>query len=112
MSAPDQYDRAIAILTKRVSAGDKDPILMAWGNPWTNAAGCLFAFAGRYPLGPGCGCLTQVRARHALAATPELTAAIRADRRLPRDPGKITLEHLPVFAEWQRKLDAELGRRP
>jgi hypothetical protein len=51
-----------------------------------------------------CGCITQVRAGR-IAYTPELTADIRADNSLPDRPDRITLEHLPRMAEWQRKID-------
>lgn len=53
----------------------------------------------------GCACLTLVRDGFN-AATPELTAEIRADKRLPKRPEDIRPEHLNVFAEWQRRLDA------
>jgi hypothetical protein len=60
-----------------------------------------------------CGCLTQIRGgwRGSLgaAATPELTADILADERIPASERAITLDKLNVFVEWQRRLDAELG---
>lgn len=83
---------------------------------WTDARD-LFRFASvngyasRDSKGKAIGCLTMVRGGKAcLAATPELTAAIRADDRLPSDEEHITPEHLPVMAEWQRRLDKELNR--
>jgi hypothetical protein len=39
-----------------------------------------------------------------------LTKAIRADARIPEGPQWITVNDLPVFAEWQRRLDKELKR--
>ncbi len=60
-----------------------------------------------------CGCLTQIHDdpdRYG-AWTPELTKEIVADDRIPTQPG-ITPENLPVFAEWQRKVDAALNREP
>lgn len=44
--------------------------------------------------------------------TWELTRAIRGDRHLPDDAGKITVGHLPRFAMWQRRIDKALGRVP
>lgn len=69
-----------------------------------------------------CGCLTQVRddCVCAEAQTPELTAAIRADDRLPRDTDDIRRPatraqlagYLEACADWQRRLDRELNRQP
>jgi len=47
---------------------------------------------------------------HYHAYTDDLTERIRADERIPDDPDRITVAHLPVFAEWQRILDKELKR--
>lgn len=38
----------------------------------------------------------------------ELTHAIRSDDRIPENAREITLEHLPVFKEWQERLDKEI----
>lgn len=59
-----------------------------------------------------CGCLTLIRAGTHVAQTPELTAQIKADKRLPDDVSKITPDNLPVFAEWQRRIDQVLNRTP
>lgn len=108
----DRYDKAIANLTERVNAGEADAIQDAWGFPGTDPAGCLFESTGRNPRDSEdvCGCLTQVRRGDYDGPTPELTALIRADARIPCGSKQITLADLPVFAEWQRKLDTELGR--
>jgi len=96
----DKYDEAIAYLTAR-----PDRIYYAWDHPY-EPMGALFRYAGE-----GCGCLTQIRSDPEMrAATPELTAAIRADKRIPLSPKDITVELLPIFAEWQRRIDKELGR--
>lgn len=58
------------------------------------------------------GCLTQVKCHYKDAETKELTTAIRADERLPNDGDDITHEMLPVFAEWQRRMDVMLDREP
>jgi hypothetical protein len=66
------------------------------------------------PFG-GCGCLTQVRlwgTDYAASRAPrirELCMEVSRDVRIPAYPEDITVEHLPVFVEWQRRLDAELG---
>lgn len=115
----DKYDEAIAYLTKH-----PDAIQDAWqAGDVHEEAGCLFvAVAPEHQLyghsvpftsGGDCGCLTTIRcgdSRFALAWTKELTEAIRADERIPKDPDDITVEHLPIFAEWQRRIDKELNR--
>jgi hypothetical protein len=62
-----------------------------------------------------CGCLTQIRSwgtDYAASREPrirELCMEVARDARIPAYPEDITVEHLPVFVEWQRRLDAELG---
>lgn len=99
----DEYDLHIERLTK-------DPSLIQ--EDWGKCRG-LFKLAGsprddrylRY------GCLTMIRrSTNYCAPTSELTEAIRADTRIPSNHADITLAHLPVFAEWQRRIDA-LGVR-
>lgn len=74
----------------------------------------LFAFCtpsgtvAKPPGGGACGCLTMVKAGGWVAWTPELTAAVRADGRLPKSFLGIEPEQLPAFAEWQRRLDTEI----
>lgn len=63
--------------------------------------------------GKDCGCLTIVRGDNEYpAATKELTSAIRSDRRIPCDDYDITVDHLPIFASWQRHIDRVLHRTP
>lgn len=95
----DQYDKQIERLL------DGNPNAAVFGSrvwsDWLEGIG-LFKMIGSY-----CGCLTQIRSNTLkLGPTPELTAAIRADQRIPLSPIQITKESLPVFAEWQRKIDA------
>jgi len=107
---PDKYDKAIAYLTQHPKE-----IMDAWYDggvcqlPSAHPAACLFQYAGNSPF-KCCGCLTMVK-NGCRAETPELTKAIRADERIPNGCEAITLEHLPVFAEWQRRLDKELNRK-
>jgi hypothetical protein len=108
----DKYDRAIEYLTEH-----PEKIEEAW-----NAAPvrpdevvddvrrvdderCLFAVTAM-----GFGCLTQVFCEFHEAPNPELTEAIRADHRIPKCVEYITPEDLPVFAEWQRRIDAMYER--
>lgn len=107
----DKYDKAIEYLTEH-----PEEIKKAWGYCSTHEAGCLFDYAGSKF---GCGCLTLVRDSFLfpqkyhvpfVAQTPELTEAIGRDERIPYSENDITLDHLPVFAEWQRKLDKYLAR--
>lgn len=105
----DKYDDAVAYLTKYPIG-----ILIAWHQDGPGSE--LFSFVTRSGLngesanGDTCGCLTQVRNRTYVAYTDALTAAIRADDRIPKESHEITIEILPVFAEWQRRIDRELGR--
>ena len=112
---PDKYDRAIAYLTEFPEAiGD------AWSSDGDSPGWPLFQYAtpdGKIGARDNrtCGCLTTIRFGHdkdfgSVAWTDELTAAILADERIPRLIGDVTLAHLPVFAEWQRRIDRELGR--
>ena len=107
----DKYDRAVVYLTEH-----PELIQDAWALEMPGdtekekeiARDCeaLFAYAG--PAGRGCGCLTQIRSGVRpvdRAATPELTALIRADERIPLDSAGIGVECLVVFAEWQRVID-------
>jgi hypothetical protein len=107
----DKYDEAIEYLTEHPTE-----IWPAWQDPRIHQAGILFLHCGdsskKYDHGDHCGCLTQIRSDHTyfVAATDDLTEAIRKDDRIPRSPSEITVEHLATFAEWQRKIDA-LGVR-
>ena len=106
---PDRYDRGIAYLTARPwHIEDAWSLNMPGDTEKEIARDCeaLFAYAG--PAGRGCGCLTQIRSGVRpvdRAATPELTALIRADERIPLDSAGIGVECLVVFAEWQRVID-------
>jgi len=123
----DKYDEAIEYLTR-----NPDQICRAWDATWSHVAGCLFRPASASTTDPGrgipwpldrtgsfqCGCLTTIRLGepgkygHAvLAETEDLTKEIRADERIPKTIKEVTVEHLPVFAEWQRRLDKELNRK-
>ncbi len=109
----DRYDRDAAYLTD-----NPEKIKEAWQFPTSKKGGSLFVKAARnidqLTIGDSwCGCLTQIRIGGPIgyvAETLELTEAIHADTRLPDDVDAITIEHLPVFAEWQRRLDMELQR--
>lgn len=97
----DKYDEAIAYLTEH-----PDEIYENWNDPGSSPAGCLFQYCGR---SYDCGCLTQVAGFLGRAATSELTDAIRADVRIPRNERDLSVDRLPALAEWQRRLDGEFG---
>lgn len=110
----DKYDEAIAWLTEH-----PDQIQAAWWPPdgdeilATQQAHCLFQTTAPRPLGAKpCGCLTEIRcAPHLFTGpSPSLHDQIAGDNRIPKAFDEIGAEHLPVFAEWQRRLDKELGR--
>ncbi len=95
----DKYDEQIARIT---SAPD------SLKSEWFSGED-LFQMAGD---GRQTGCLTMIRKeKRWTSETPELTEAIRNDNRIPADADDITLADLPVFAEWQRRLDRELPSR-
>lgn len=127
---PDKYDKGIAFLTKF-----PEHIFDAWGEPadWEGRGGELFGFVGpdwtsnsnrydvRGEVSGTCGCLQQIRLAYkqeeaqtmfdlndknmTLSYWPRQWAKIAMDRRIPADSSDISVEHLPVFAEWQRKID-------
>jgi hypothetical protein len=109
----DKYDEAIAFLT-----ANPHKISECWMAPDNLLAGELFQFvtpSGLYDsndyMTEQCrkpGCLSQIRADRGLAWTPELTKEVKKDERIPADEYQIGVEHLPVFAEWQRRLDKEI----
>lgn len=105
----DRYDQEVERLTN-------EPKLIE--NSW-HCCGPLFAFCkpsgsdGIREDGKACGCPTLIRGEYGWVAwTDELTELIRADDRLPKSYRGIRREHLPAFAEIQRKLDAALHREP
>lgn len=103
----DKYDREITVLKAR-------PELIS--SHWQSCNG-LFAVCGKEipgqilldKNGSVCGCLTEVRSG-CPAQTPELTKAIRADKRIPLRSRDIKAKHLPVFAMWQRRLDRTIRK--
>lgn len=113
----DKYDAAIEFLSKH-----PDLIMASWYDIPLNdrkdiinahsIAHCLFQRCGS----ADCGCLTTIRGlydedgNYSFAATEALTEAIQNDERIPHDERCIEVSHLPIFAEWQRRLDKELGR--
>ena len=127
---PDKYDKAIAYLTM-----NPEHIYDAWNDPaeWEGQGGELFGFVGpnwksnansynvRGEINGTCGCLQQIRFAYkqeevptmfdledshmTLSYWPRQWARIAMDRRLPWNEEEIGVEHLPVFAEWQRKID-------
>lgn len=114
----DVYDEAIEYLRKH-----PEQISQAWGHASDHQAGVLFAFVSESRYGQwfgdlDCGCLTMVAGQrgdyHAFGADgrPDgaLTDRIRNDVRIPTCASEITVESLPVFAEWQRELDSYYGR--
>lgn len=114
----DKYDIAIEYLTEH-----PEEISHAWDQAaYDDVEGsCLFQFANKtnedtlLSENTRCGCLTQIKlvsigTMKYVAETLELTRAIREDDRLPSDPEDIKVADLPVFAEWQRRIDKELNR--
>src|SRR5438045_1488958 len=100
----DKYDRAIKYFTE-----NPEQIMLCWMFPKTNTHSCLFQHCGDRN-DTDIGCLTMIRNGTHSAATDKLTDAIAGDERIPLNVEGIAVETLPIFAEWQRKIDLELGR--
>jgi len=107
----DKYDKAIAYL-EGCNGSFESEVDRAWSTPFDHPAGCLFSIVAKDYYGKhDTGCLTMIRRTEDFRAeTDELTEAIRTDERIPTSAMDITHESLPVFAEWQRRLDRELNR--
>lgn len=120
----DKYDEAIEYLT-----ANPHDIFTAWLHPIDSdrdeikQAHCLFAYVAATRSDKSyesCGCLTQIRGAGYVAVShgeevTSLTEEIRRDERIPASAPDgscpaIAVADLPVFAEWQRRLDKELGR--
>lgn len=108
----DKYDEQIEELLA-LNGEFKDIVVSQW-----SVGRGLFAYAhrGNRMNGITSGCLTMIRAntrgrierpRH-MAQTEALTREIEADERIPNSVKGITRDNLPIFAEWQRRLDKEL----
>lgn len=114
----DKYDKAIEYLTANPNHIPDAWLLMPrdhFSPDLDFEPRCLFEYVAKDPFSNDTnehiGCLTQIRANAGIIAeTPELTEAIRADERIPRGVGRINVDNLHVFAEWQRRIDTELGR--
>lgn len=64
------------------------------------------------------GCLTMIRDRPQLSKAytnsgvdEKLTLEIASDERIPKYNNDITVESLPVFKEWQEKIDKLLEQK-
>lgn len=108
----DKYDAQIAKLL--ASENFKATVF----SDWVNGLG-LFEFVSPDGHRPAeseatCGCLTMVRLGIGYAfgkdnqPSDKLTKEIRADVRIPKMLSEVEPEDLPVFAEWQRRLDEEI----
>lgn len=117
----DVYDREVKYLARH-----PEKLWRHWSNstPLFQYANPDNASLWRRPDGKFVGCLTQIRQNDGVAWTPSLTNEIRRDKRLPTAIGDgfddkfILMSYrdrvlaLEPFAEWQRRLDKELGREP
>ena len=119
----DKYDDAIEYLVEY-----PDETMDAWADVIGHKSGVLFRYCtpdgvgqfGCRPDGRVCGCLTQVKQRTSVAWTPKITAEIRRDKRIHPSPEKLQAALLATksikkrrailqpYAEWQRRMDAEI----
>jgi len=100
------YDEQIAYLKE-----NPDAIYSHWDRP--TQFGPLFKKVTLEPriINFKCGCLTQIRndvdkfAYIQGEMNFDLTDEIRNDERIPKHGSYITIEDLPVFKEWQERID-------
>jgi hypothetical protein len=101
----DKYDKQIKFLTANPERITRQ---------WESGIG-LFQFIDRScddnESNINSGCLTMIRSNMSCVAiinrnvNNEITEQIRNDERIPINSNDIKVEHLPIFAEWQRKVD-------
>lgn len=115
----DSYDKAIEYLKNNPSQ-----IVDIWDDPKSHFSGVLFqsvtpdGVSQTNPYGEFCGDICEIHSNLASAWTDELTEEILEDFRIPEIfashdyKPRITVELLPLFAEWQRKIDKVLNRNP
>ena len=115
----DIYDKAITYLKNNPTQ-----ISEVWDDPKSHFSGVLFqavtpsGYSEENPEGLFCGDICEIHSFLAHGWTEVLEEAIAQDHRIPKlfannnHVPKITVDTLPVFAEWQRKIDAILNRKP
>ena len=127
----DKYDDAMEYLIEH-----PEDIYEAWSTPgdmegrggelfgfvapqWDDASSSVYNTDGVYA--GTCGCLQQIRKEKVQGGTgksgtmcmshwPRLWENIARDVRIPSEADEIGVEDLPVFAEWQREIDALRAR--
>jgi len=115
----DIYEKAITYLTNHPTR-----IPEVWDDPKSHFSGVLFqavtpsGYSEENLEGLFCGDICEIHSFMAHGWTEVLEEAIAQDHRIPKlfannnFVPKITVDMLPVFAEWQRKIDAILMRKP
>lgn len=115
----DIYDKAIEYFKK-----NPHRISEVWDDPKSHFSGVLFqsvtpsGYTEENSEGFLCGDLCEIHSFMAHAWTERLEEEIGNDYRIPKlfannnYVPKISVENLAVFAEWQRKIDVALNRKP
>lgn len=118
---PDQAFQALDIYDREIARLTQEPELIR--ESW-NTAEPLFRYifntSRRFSVDPNnavpqllnCGCLTMYRTgfyrpEQLPTKLQPVAREIASDERIPRSEFDIQPHHLPVFAEWQRRLDRE-----
>lgn len=107
----DKYDLAIQALTLEPSA-----IYESWNkanDPESLTGNALLGHVLFTPVdrtGHKCACLTEVKEHYLDFGPDKYRTEIKNDPRIPSCGMAITVDHLPVFAEWQRRLDADAAK--
>lgn len=113
------YDEEIKTLTKDFESGEFYAFVNAWSRCTPLFSFCTKSRKYQYIPEKGIegGCLTMIRSGLAEgvinpdgSVNEKLTEEIKKDKRIPKDPYLITPKDLPVFKEWQERLDVELKR--
>lgn len=103
MREPFDYDAQIARLTQNPEEISND---------WTAQVGLFRIIDSKGIPNLNSGCLTMIRGLNGWEAfikgeyNPEITKEIRNDTRLPGEMGDIGVHHLPIFKEWNLRIDA------
>lgn len=101
-----------------------EKLIEVWDDPKSHWSGILFqavtpdGYSQDNDDGLFCGDLCEIRSLMANAWTINLQEEIVNDPRIPKLYAsndyipKLSIEILEVFADWQRKIDEEIGRNP
>lgn len=117
----DEYDEAIDAFMELWNDTEGverlNLIRAAWSEPGASKMGVLFdhtGWDGQHTREDAlCGCLTQIKrhdGRPGKGLDDGFLVDLMADDDIPSSPLDISPENVQAFAQWQRRVDKELGR--